>query len=289
MKPLLFIIILCMFIITSACGKDPYTSTGQIIEKVFNHEGVEREYLLYLPEGTYKDAPLLFVFHGYTSTGKDMLDYADFRDLADEHDFVLCYPQGLKDYVGINHWNANLEISKVDDIGFIVNLAENLVEDYGLDKNRVFATGMSNGGFMSYSLALSASDTFRAIASVSGLMSGNDWDQRENASPMPILHIHGTEDQVVLVDGTMSTRGGWGGAPEVEKIIEFWAETNGCDDKLIIEISESVTATRYKKGLDNHEVWYYKVKGLGHEWPLKDLNADFSAVDLIWDFFSQYE
>lgn len=289
MRALLLFFIMLMIMSNVGCAKDRYTSTGETFEKVFNHNGVEREYLLYLPNGTYKDAPLLFVFHGYTSTGKDMLDYANFKDLADEHDFVLCYPQGLKDYIGINHWNANLEISKVDDLGFIEELAESLIEDYGLDKNRVFATGMSNGGFMSYSLALNASDTFRAIASVSGLMSGKDWDQRDKAVPMPILHIHGTEDQVVLVDGSMSTRGGWGGAPEVEKIVEFWADVNECEDKLVIDFSENVTATRYKDGLDNHEVWYYKVKGLGHEWPLKDLNADFSAVDLIWDFFSQYK
>lgn len=269
-------------------GKD-YTSDGELLDLTFTYDGEDRSYLLYLPEGYYKDAPLVFVFHGYTSSASSIEAYTDFKTLADADDFVVCYPQGLEDEMGVNHWNANLTISDVDDIGFIEALAAELVDEYGLDSDRVFTCGMSNGGFISYTLAIHANDTFRAMASVTGIMSGYEWEHRDEATPIPVLQIHGTADPVVLPDGSMTTFGGWGGAPSVPEIVEFWSEINECQTLDISQPYEDVTANKYTDGFEDYEVWYYEVEGMGHEWPIEGVNTDFNATEVIWSFFSRYE
>ena len=283
------LIVLGLLVALSGCNANDYTSTGESFNLTFEHDDVERDYILYLPEGNYKDAPLLFVLHGYTGNAESVKSYTDFKALADEQDVVVCYPQGLEDNMNMEHWNANLTISNVDDIGFITALADDIVEAYSLDADRVFTCGMSNGGFMSYTLAIHANDTFRAAASVTGIMSGYEWEHRDEATPIPILHIHGTADPVVLPDGTMTTFGGWGGAPSVPEIISFWADVNQCEMVEEQALSETVTAFYYKDGIDQNQVWYYEIDGFGHEWPIEGVNADFNANEVIWEFFSQYE
>ncbi|MDA3846000.1 MAG: alpha/beta hydrolase-fold protein [Vallitaleaceae bacterium] len=265
-----------------------YTSEGEYINLTYNYNGISREYILYLPEGVYKDSPLVFVFHGYTSTAENIKSYANLKDLADENDFVVCYPQGIEDDYGMNHWNANLAMSEVDDVGFIVELVGFLEETYKLDESRTFTTGMSNGGFMSYALAMDAADTFEAMASVSGLMSYEVWDSREKAIPIPVLHFHGTADKIVPIDGSMSILGGWGGAPAVPEMIAFWADVDACENLEEIVIDENTTAYYYTSDDSDRAVWYYETQGFGHEWPIKGVNASFNATDVIWEFFSQY-
>jgi len=265
-----------------------YTSDGEYLELTYNYAGINREYILYLPDGVYKDRPLVFVFHGYSSSAENIIAYANFKDLADENDFVVCYPQGIEDDYGMNHWNANLAMSYVDDIGFIVELVGVLEDTYKLDATRTFTTGMSNGGFMSYALAMDAADTFEAMASVSGLMSYQVWEDRENAVPIPVLHFHGTEDKIVPNDGSMTILGGWGGAPAVPEMIAFWAEVDGCEKLEEVAIDEKTTAYYYTSDSSDMAVWYYEIEGLGHEWPTKGVNASFNATEVIWEFFSHY-
>lgn len=276
-------------LILGGCKKENSTSTGETFELIYEYDGLAREYILYLPGSVYKDAPLIFVFHKYTGSAEDIMAYTNFMCLADQYGFVLCYPQGFKDNMGMSHWNANLAMSDVDDIGFITALADELVDVYALDSNRVFACGFSNGGFMSYTLAMHANETFRAVASVAGIMSGYDWEHRYEAMSIPVLHVHGTADWFVLPDGRMMIIGGWGGAPEVREVVEFWAEINGADEAEADEISDLTTAYYYKNGKDGNEVWYYEIEGYGHEWPMKGVNADFEGAELIWEFFSQYK
>ena len=206
----------------------PFISMGQ--DFTFDHNGVTREYKLYKPANIPDNAPLVFVLHGYTGNNQGMVWYG-MNDMADVNGFVVCYPQGLKDNGGITHWNAKLKLSSVDDIGFLSELAKYLQSEYNLNPQGTFSCGFSNGGFMSYTLASEAPEIFKAVAPVSGLMSGDTWDEFNSTTPVPILHIHGTADNIVPIDGSMSTSGGWGGAPEVDSLISFWAQFNNCKEK----------------------------------------------------------
>ena len=222
MKKVKIILPICIVLILlfSGCINIKYSN--------FNYDGLTRQYLLYLPDDLPDNAPLVFVLHGYGSKSFQMMREVDMNSIADENGFVICYPQGYLDSKGTAHWNARLDISSIDDIGFLTELAKDLQSEYGLNEDKTFICGFSNGGFMSYTLACEEPDVFTAIACVSGTMSGYTWDNRDISEPIPILHIHGVDDDVVPIDGSMSEEGGWGGAPHVDTIINYWVNLNNC-------------------------------------------------------------
>ena len=85
----------------------------------------------------------------------------------------------------------------MDDIGFLSELAGHLQVEYDLNPDHTFVCGMSNGGFMSYTLACDRPDVFKAIASVTGTMSGFDWNNCDPDEPVPVLQIAGADDNIV--------------------------------------------------------------------------------------------
>lgn len=253
----------------------------------FEYDGLTRNYILHIPESLKKNAPLVFVIHGYTGSPQSLKFHSDFNTLANKQGFAVCYPKGTKDKHGNSHWDADLKVSKTDDIGFLKSLAAHLQKTYQINPNRTFACGMSNGGFMSYTLACQASDVFSAIASVTGTMSKETWEKCTDSAPIPILQIHGIADNVVPIDGTMSEDDGWGGAPKLDSIMNFWANKNNCLTKDSIVFTDNTNAYYYQNCVDSNEVWYYKIADYGHSWP-KNSDAGWSASEVIWEFFSQY-
>lgn len=260
----------------------------------FMHDGIERQYVLHLPENLASDAPLVFMLHGLTGSSETMMRVSSMNALSDEHGFAVVYPEGTT-FEGTRFWNAGLTYSTVDDVGFLVALATYLQETHDLSTENTFSAGFSNGGFMSYKLACDANDTFKAIGSVAGVMSKNTWDTCDT-DQVPVLHIHGDADSVVPVDGTLQTIGGWGGAPELSVIIASWVTKNELD--LIAEtiISDTTTFFNYYSESSDIEVWYYKITDYNHIWP-GSINANtgtsfetagFYASDVIWEFFSGY-
>lgn len=266
-------------------------SCVNIIE--FDDEGTTREYLYYEPEDIQSGAPLVFVLHGYGGGAWGMYD-AGFNELADVHGFAVCYPYGLEDDFGIPHWNAGLNISEVDDLGFLVGLAGFLQSEHSLGADCTYSCGMSNGGYMSYHLACGANDTFKAIASVTGTMSAFDWEGCNPDNPIPVLEIHGTADDVVPYDATDPDGAGWYGAGGVEAVHNFWVNQNQCTevdeftfDDVVPEDNTTVDAKIHTGGINGNQVWLYSVIGGGHDWPGFSGNFDILATDEIWNFFSQ--
>lgn len=264
--------------------------TGQAQQSFeVEYDGVIRSYIVYLPSQLPEDAPLVFVLHGYTSQASTIMNYSGMNAVAEANGFAVCYPQGLGDIFGIPHWNANLEISEVDDIGFLAFLAGQLQESYNLDAVRTFVCGMSNGGFMSYTLACERPDVFSAIASVTGTMSGYDWQNCNPDNPVPVMQISGTADNVVPIDGSMSVFGGWGGAPGMEAVRDFWIDQNECSENemIIIDANFSTSYNIYADGIDDQEVWNYLIDGWGHSWPTTGAGTGFDASTEIWRFFEK--
>jgi len=249
----------------------------------YMYDGEARKYLLYAPENLPDGAPLVFMLHGYHGKASLYSRFTAFNRVADEMGFAVCYPQGLKDEEGVSHWNARLDISEVDDIGFLSELAQHLQAKHGFDKDKTFTSGISNGGFMSYTLACEAPEIFSGAASIIGTMSGKSWDDCQTKG-VPILQISGVEDKVVPIDGTMSEDGGWGGAPHMDKVIAFWASTNGCQSSTSSTIASKTTALYYSDCEQNNKVWYYKVSDLGHNLPSQK-NSGFRAEEVVGAFF----
>ena len=259
----------------------------------FDHDGVTRQYILYLPDNLPENAPLVFVLHGHGMNAVNMMNYVDMNTIADENGFAVCYPKGSLDYEGNTHWNARLNISTIDDIGFLTELAKYLQSEHDLSDEKTFSCGFSNGGFMSYTLACEVPDVFTAVASVAGTMSGYTWDNRNISEPISILHIHGVDDYLVPIDGSIKEEGGWGGAPHVDIIIDYWINLNNCTTTETEFLPPNTNAYYYLDGINGNQVWYYKIDNYGHEWPggrsLKkpgynpDVGID--ASEVIWEFF----
>jgi len=262
-------------------------------EFTMNHEGLEREYILYKPKNFSENGPLVMMLHGYSSNNNNLLSYSKMNAIADQNGFMICYPQGAITYLtNQSHWNANLQMSDVNDIDFLSDLVIEIQKQFKVSKENVFVAGMSNGGFMSYTLGCERSDIFKAVASVTGTMSGYDW---ENCSPeykIPVMQISGTIDRTVPWDGTMNTAFGWGGAPHILDVMEFWSDLNACTKDELIKIPDidksdnsTVSLTKKKGGSYNNEVWFYKIEGGGHDWPGAWGNKDIDASEEIWKFF----
>lgn len=254
----------------------------------FPHDGMQREYLLHIPKNLPPKAPLLLVLHGYTNKAAFIRFYSNMNKVANRKGFAVVYPQGSVGKTGETHWNAQLELSEVDDIGFLSSLADSLAQRHQLDPQRTFVMGLSNGGFMAYTLACSVPQRFRAIASVIGTMSGKTWSQRDSLSqPMPVLQISGLEDKVVPADGSMGPKNGWGGAPPIDSVMRFWSQRNGCTTLDRQYVTPQTSAYYYESCQDSAQVWYIEIENLRHTWPRKGKHG-IKTNELIWAFFEQY-
>jgi polyhydroxybutyrate depolymerase len=256
-------------------------------------DGVYRNYILHLPVGyssTSAYLPLVFNLHGYGSNAIQQEFYSQMDASADAHGYIVAYPNGLA-----NYWNAFG--SGADDIKFISRLIDTLAARYRVNLNRVYSCGMSNGGYMSYTLACSLSDRIAAIASVTGTMSLYTAANCSPSHPMPVLHIHGTADPTVpYATGAANSIG-------VEQTLAYWRQQDRCtnlSDTTALpdtNTTDGSTVQRiYYSQCDSSRILFYKVFNGGHTWPsgavnlggVGATNRDISATDEIWKFFNQY-
>ena len=265
--------------------------------QTFNINNDTRQYYLYAPDSLEPDAPLLFVLHGYTSSASTIMNYSSMNTIAEENGFVACYPQGLIDGQGNRFWNVGYDFhpnETVDDVGFLSALASYLQQEYDLSSHNTFCTGMSNGGEMSYMLACQASDIFKGIASVTGIMFESFYKNCD-PSPIPILEIHGTLDDTNWWKGDPNNKGGWGPYIGIDEGIDFWKNINHCTQTTIDTLPDRfpsdgsfVITEKHSNGINNNDVWLYKVVNGGHGWPGSGGNMDIDAGQEVWRFFSQY-
>lgn len=289
MKRLLTLI--CALWLSSVVLASDINGTGTLTEHTFRHKGVEYTYYLYLPQSLKADAPLLMVFHGYNSKNIPSTPYG-FQPVADREGFAICYPRGPKDHKGKPYWFVGYQFhienrEQRDDVGLAVRLARYLQKQYNLSKTNLFATGHSNGGAMSYMLAYKASDTFRAVASVSGHIMECMYRTLKPVNTIPVMEVHGTEDALSRWNGDPYNNDGWGADIATPRAIGLWAAKNRCThektDTLPLRRNR-VIAHRYINGTGGNQVWFYEVVGGKHSWASDDMDT----ADEIWKFFSLY-
>ena len=283
-----------------AINYNPYANIDDgscIIPLTFNFDGIERQYLLYLPENLPNNAPLVFVLHGYTGNAQGIMEYSGMNEVAELNGFAVCYPQGTTDQYDNTFFNVNYAFQNnpsVDDVGFIVALAEYLQNTHELSSINTFSTGMSNGGDMSYRLACEASSTFRAIAPVAGLIMQDIYDSCNPENPVPVFETHGTEDDISWYDGDPFNEDGWGAYLDIPSTIDFFVNQNNLTDLNFSELPNSdpndgsiIESYIYSSPYSSNEVWLYKVIGGGHDWPGSYGNMDVNISEEIWKFFNE--
>ena len=270
----------------------------ETINASITHDGIQRDYILYIPEiyDGNTTVPLVLNFHGFGSSASQQMFYGDFRDIADTEGFLLVHPEGTT-FIGNQFWNVGFPgiSSTIDDVGFTEALIDELATLYAIDLDRVYATGMSNGGFMSFLLACQLSEKIAAVASVTGSMTQDTFDDCNAQRPTPVLQIHGTEDDVVLYNGnTLSI--------PIADVISYWVDHNNSETTPTtttfpdIDPSDGSTIEHsvYEDGDNGITTEHMKVIGGGHTWPGSVINTggtnqDIDASMEIWLFFSRYD
>lgn len=276
-----------------------FNSSSDIDETLIS-DGLTRSYLIHLPTNYQKNEklPVVLVLHGGGGNGKNNIEMTGFNDKADKEHFIVVYPNGTGRLSNILlTWNAGnccgyaLD-NHIDDTSFLRSLIEKMEQNYNVDAKRVYATGLSNGGMMSYRLGCELSDKIAAIAPVAGAL---NLDCRPT-EPVSVIAFHGTADQHVPYQG---------GKPlkkvdphdrtdhSVASAISFWVNSNKCNPKPTSKHNGHITVDTYSGGKNGSEVVLYTIEGGSHSWPggvkprmLADVpTKEISATDLIWDFF----
>tara|TARA_B100001057_G_scaffold323606_1_gene323825 strand:- start:1471 stop:2334 length:864 start_codon:yes stop_codon:yes gene_type:complete len=258
-----------------------------LFNSVLSHDGLARQFVVYVPTNynTDTDYPLMINFHGFGGTASDFVETADMRSLAESENFIVVYPQGTL-LGGYPHWNSSAPSSdnksSVDDIGFVEALIENISSTYSINKNRIYAAGYSNGGFMSYYLACN-STKFAAIGSVAGTMIDDSYQNCNALVPTAMINIHGTADSVVLYEGDSY------GSTAIKDVVTWWKNFNSClNEDILTNQNGSIEQQIFYDDSGNPYVQHIKIYDGGHYWSDKLNFNGKNTSELIWDFVSQF-
>jgi polyhydroxybutyrate depolymerase len=261
----------------------------------FDFDGRLRNYMVYLPTnyiGTI-NFPMVIHLHSGGWTAQQDMDYIKLNQVADAYGFIVVYPSAID-----KAWNSGgRPAPNVDDVGFINALIDIMSNRYSIDLERIYACGYSRGGFMAYTLACQLGNRIAAIASVSGVLSTSTTESCSPLHTMPVLHIHGTADTWVPINGGS-------GIYSVDQTLSYWTSFNDCvqvDTTTLPDLDPTdgctVEKTTYTDCSDNSNVVYYKVINGGHTWPgagppgyaAGKTTQDINASEEIWNFFKNYK
>ena len=250
--------------------------------------GALRSYDLYVPDGLDPNTPVPLVvnLHAYLSSDDLQANFSNFDDAADRAGVVVVYPRAE-----FNSWNAGAccgqaQIAGNDDVGFVRAVVADVQAQGCVDDRRIYATGMSNGGFMTHRLACEAADLFAAVAPVAGVI-GVEADDCAPSRPIPVMHFHGTADFVVSYFGGLFE--------SVEGTIDGWRARNGCEGEpeRVIDVGEA-WCDAYSACDDGSQVVLCTVDGGGHCWPGNAAclgafsTTMLNANEVMLDFFSGF-
>lgn len=279
-----FLILLCFF---------SFESFSQTYS--FTHNSITRTYIVHLPAGysASNQYPVVINMHGYTSTASQQQAYSQMDLVADTAKFIVVYPDGVS-----NAWNGGFGVnSNIDDVGFISALIDTMKNNFSVNADKIFACGMSAGGFMSYRLACELSNKIAGIASVTGLMADSvRLFLCQNPCNVPVMDFHGTTDPIVNYNGAL-------GYISADSCIQWWRIKDGCPPAPLvtsipdINTTDGCTATKYyySFGNDSAEVVFFKITNGGHTWPggipipsFGNTCQDIKASGEIWNFFKKH-
>ena len=264
--------------------------------------GTPRSYRLYIPAAYAPGMqwPLVIDMHGYTSSAFTEQSNTKFMSVADTGHFLVVYPEGVKDQNNSRYWNVGLPYlpNAKNDVSFLSELIDTLHLRYQLDCTKVYATGISMGTSMAYLLAEKLGNRIAAVGGEAGAMYYHSFNQVNPTFPMPIMHIHGTADQVVLYNGEHVQ---YGNIP-IDTLVNFWGLNAGCNPVPTIDTLPHQAATTNRTRVVHYEFLngstgmscrlYKLLNGVHGEWPgvLNGTlnNKDFNASSTMWIFFKQY-
>jgi polyhydroxybutyrate depolymerase len=277
-------------------------AAGEAVAHTIDVNGVSRNYLLYAPPGqSGKRMPAFIMMHGSGSSATQQERYSNFDAFAQAHGLVVMYPNGID-----KHWNDGRVIgheSMADDIGFIKAMLAEVIAQGSIDPRRVYAAGISNGGFMAQHMACVMPDALAGIAVVAATQPVDA--ACPSPRPMPVIFFQGTADKFVPFNGgpiAPQFGANRGTAMSNAQAVAIWQKRNGCGAAQRTQIPSKdasdplpVTVETYScpagRGLED-----VIVQGGGHTWPgahqgwlatkiLGPVTDNIDANATIWSFF----
>jgi len=257
--------------------------------------GVTRSYIVYRPAELPAAAPLVVMLHGGFGTGSQAQKSYHWDAEADSGHFLVAYPDGLG-----RAWNAGGGCcgrpgrDGADDIGFITAMVSAISRAVPVDRGRVYATGISNGGIMAYDLACHTT-IFAAI----GPDSATELGGCPSPQPVSVIAIHGTADKNIPYDGGAGDGVARIDGPPVPAVNASWRRTDHCPAPAVAVAGTVTTSVAACPG--GRAVELITIAGAGHQWPgavpapvaQRLLGTDppstaLDATQVIWTFFAAH-
>ena len=256
------------------------TYSQQLINKTINVNGVNRQYLVYLPVkfNSSESLPALFHYHGGGGNSQEALQYEiDYRSLANSQRFIAVYPQASVDPNGCTCWDGlGPYWQGIDEVAFANAMADAMIDEYNVNPNRLYASGYSLGGSLMYELFCYVGDRFAAVAPIAANMWEWTQDACDSAPPTALLHILGTNDFYAPYNGNQYSL-------STSAQNTFVANINGAlTTPIESPYQNNVTEVLYPQGKNCHTVMHYRRQGGGHDIPSFAGNA-------IWSYVSQFD
>jgi polyhydroxybutyrate depolymerase len=295
-----FIIVIALSVNITSCGTAVPTSTPPTdtpaptlqpgdSNRTVKIDEQDRTYLLHIPPGVERDHPLpvVFLFHGYDSeiayAMSGFQQSSGFNEISDKNGFLAVYPIGISGMWNAGRCCGTAFENNIDDIGYVRQILSDLGRTFTLDEKRIYASGLSMGGMMSFRLACELPDIFAAIAPVAGALVLTPCEPNQ---PVSIMQVHGKKDTAIPYSGG---NGGFMSGkytfPAVENEISAWRKIDGCSE----------TAKSNQEGIAMHTIFpdcrggssvdLYTIDAMGANWPSQYV---LPLSQMIWDFFKAH-
>ena len=267
-------------------------------ELTFAVRGIKRRAILVNESTNQSLRPAVLVLHGGKGSAEEMRKRTGFDAIAVAENFSVIYAEGTTWGRGFHAWNTGYlqrqQVGKADDIGYFDTLIDLLVKDHHIDRQRIYMTGGSNGGMMTFVYAVKRPEKLAAIAPVVGAMFTFE---KKPSVPLPILMINGQQDDEVPIEGGMSRN------PIVRRVqqaqyrslddtVAFWVSANRSQKMGNVVTEGTMTTTTYPAtGNGAITISIVDTAG-GHGWPGIDLGRrgntpimSFNGAVKVWSFF----
>ncbi len=279
---------------------------AQVTDGILSSGGIARTYHAYVPKGydPQQKYPLVLLLHGRLGTGSKFLGYTGIRRLADREGFVVVAPDGYRKSWNDGRLRTPAHEAEVDDVKFLGSLLDRMCSAYRIDPAKIYCVGMSNGGFMTLTLATQMPNRLAAIGVIVASATEGHADRSIPKTILPMIVMNGTEDPLIK----------WNGGPisvrDQEKVmatpefLRLYTQQGDCDVVMTLPMADTVddgTATilHFWQDCSNAaEVQLWEVKGGGHTLPGKKqylgekligrTSRDYDGMEAIWSFLKRF-
>jgi polyhydroxybutyrate depolymerase len=242
--------------------------------------------------------PVVIALHGGQGSAEIMRANSGFDPVAKANGFMVVYGEGTEFGDNRHAWNTGFllrrQVKDADDIAYFDILIDKLIQEYDADPNRIYMTGGSNGGMMTFVYAVARPERLAAVAPVVASMFTFD---KKPSVPLPILIINGAKDEEVPLEGGMSrnplvSRAQDAPYKPLRDVVQFWVEVNRSQKPAQVVTKETVTTSTYAATEEGAATEYVVDSAGAHGWPGARARrqgnppiASFSGAERVWEFF----